>query len=166
MLNKSLKFRKEAQPSDMEAVREIAESTGFFYPDEVDVAVELVEERLKNGDASDYYFVFAEIENKVVAYTCFGPIPVTKGSFDLYWIITHNDFRGLGIGKKLLAETYTDAKKLGARAIYAETSGREKYEPTRQFYLKTNYTVDAVQKDFYDVGDDKYVFKFALTGEN
>src|SRR5690606_23231338 len=49
-------FRTEVNPGDRRRVREIVESTGFFTPAEVDVAVELVDERLSKADASGYFF--------------------------------------------------------------------------------------------------------------
>ena len=52
-------FRYEVQKGDLEDVRRLAESTGFFREDEVDVAVELVEDRVRKGEASEYRFVFA-----------------------------------------------------------------------------------------------------------
>ncbi len=42
-------FREEVKPEDAENVRRIVESSGFFSPEEVQVAVELVEERLNRG---------------------------------------------------------------------------------------------------------------------
>src|SRR3977135_447998 len=79
-------LRFDVRPSDSNAVRSIVDRTGFFRPDEVDVAVELVDEHLKRGTASGYHFVFAESEGVVVGYACYGPIVCTVSSFDLYWI--------------------------------------------------------------------------------
>jgi hypothetical protein len=45
---------------DSHNIREIVNSTGFFYNHEVEVAVELLEERLKTGIERGYYFVFAD----------------------------------------------------------------------------------------------------------
>jgi len=158
----NVQLRRYLKVADYESVRDICDSTGFFYPEEVDVAVELLDERIQRGEDCGYYFVFAELDGKTIGYSCFGPVPMTKGSWDLYWIVTHNDYRGKGIGKMLLQATYDDARKLGARAIYAETSGREKYVPTRKFYENNQYSIEVVMKDFYDLGDDKYVYKFKL----
>jgi ribosomal protein S18 acetylase RimI-like enzyme len=83
---------------------------------------------------------------------------MTKSCFDLYWIVTHNDFRGKGIGKKLLDETYREAGKLGCTMIIAETSGRDHYKPTRAFYDSAGYTLEAVIRDYYDKGDDKCIY--------
>jgi ribosomal protein S18 acetylase RimI-like enzyme len=151
-------FREEVKPEDCENVRHIVESSGFFSPDEVRVAVELVEERLSKGLASGYYFLFAEQEGRVAGYTCFGPISCTKGSYDLYWIAVHDDFRGLAIGRELLFETFRVIEDLGGIRIYVETSSRPQYAPTRSFYIKHGFEQEAVLKDFYDHGDDKIVY--------
>ena len=49
-------------------------------------------------------------------------------------------------------------KNLGGTAVYAETSERELYAPTRHFYESCGYEKEAVLKDFYDVGDSKAVY--------
>ncbi len=151
-------FRDQEREDDICSILEIVKSTGFFYDDEVNTAVELIRERLKNGCLSEYYFVFADYGEKTLAYSCYGPIPGTKSAFDLYWIVTNNDYRGYGIGKSLLRETEKKVKKMGGTALYAETSSREKYTSTRMFYRKNVFTEIARIKDFYDTGDDKIIY--------
>lgn len=143
---------------DISRIREIVVSTKFFYDHEVEVAVELIEERLSKGESTGYHFVFAEVDGLTAAYSCYGAIPMTRSSFDLYWIVTHNDYRGKGIGKKLLEETFSQAKKMGATLIIAETSGLEHYAPTRSFYDNNQFTLEARLRDFYDKGDDKFIY--------
>ena len=110
----NITFRTSPVESDINRVREIIESTKFFYDHEVEIAVELVAERLELGESTGYYFVFAEADGVTVAYSCFGPISdVNNIVIDLYWIATHNDFRGKGIGRKLLEETSKAGKKHG-----------------------------------------------------
>ena len=154
----NLTFRTKPEKKDLKRIREMIESTGFFYDFEADVAVELAEERLKSGVSSGYHFVFAEVDGVTAAYTCYGHIEMTKSAFDLYWIVTHNDFRGKGIGKKLLEETYREARKLGCTLIIAETSGRDHYKPTQAFYDSAGYTLEARIRDYYDKGDDKLIY--------
>lgn len=81
MMNTRLTFRSEATPADIETVREIIVSTGFFYDFEIPVALELVEDRVERGVQSDYHFLFAELDGKTVSYTCFGSIDGTEGQF-------------------------------------------------------------------------------------
>ena len=153
-----LTFRTEVIPQDIETVRDIIVSSGFFYDFEVPVAVELVQDGLDLGDRSDYHFLFAELDGKTVSYSCFGPVAATEGSFDLYWIATHNDYRGRGIGNELICETHRIIKEMGGRIVIAETSTLEKYTPTRHFYDRTGYTKEAQINDFYKEGDGKVFF--------
>jgi len=153
-----IRLRTEAIASDPASIREIVTSTGFFHPDEIEIAVELIEERLQKGEASGYEFIFLEIDGKTIAYSCYGLIPLTKSSYDLYWIATHSGHRNKGLGKILLVETEKDIKARKGTAVYAETSSRELYVPTRQFYLRNGYTLKAQFEDYYDKGDDLCYF--------
>lgn len=153
-----IQLRTEVKASDLEVVKEIVTTTGFFHPEEIDIAIELAEERLSKGAASGYEFIFLEYDGKTVAYSCYGLIPLTKSSYDLYWIATHAEYRGKGLGKILLQETEKDIKARGGTGIYAETSSRALYEPTRQFYLKNEYDLKAQFEDYYDEGDDLVYF--------
>ena len=80
----------------------MVESTGVFNDVELDCAVELADERLKQGPASGYHFVFAEQDGRVVGYACYGPIALTVGSYDLYWIAVDKSAQGLGLGRKIM----------------------------------------------------------------
>jgi hypothetical protein len=46
----------------------------------------------------------------------------------------------------------------GARRIYADTSSRPQYEPTRRFYEACGYRREAFLADFYAPGDGKIIF--------
>jgi ribosomal protein S18 acetylase RimI-like enzyme len=155
-------FRTKPTQADIENIREIVTSTGFFQNHEIPVAFELVEERLKKGLESGYLFIFADVDGKTVAYSCFGEIACTKGSYDLYWIATHNDFRGKGIGKKLMAQTMKAIAEIGGRAVYIETSSKALYEPTRKFYENYGCSTEAILKDFYDTNDHKHIYKMKV----
>jgi len=154
----AIAFRRRILDTDKATVESIIRSTGFFREDEIAVAVELVEERLWRGEKSGYEFIFAELKGKTVGYSCFGLIPCTLHSFDLYWIAIHKEHMGRGIGRLLINETETDIRELGGQGIYAETSSRELYTPTRVFYEKNGYTLKTIFENFYDDGDHKVVY--------
>jgi GNAT superfamily N-acetyltransferase len=156
-------FRTSVTEKDIELVRSITESTGFFYAEEVETAVELVEDRLAKGIRCGYHFLFAEQEGKTVGYTSFGPIACTKESFDLYWIVVAGDYRGKGLGTQLLEQSEDAIAALGGSRIYIETSARPLYEPTRAFYLARGYTKIAELPDFYAPGDAKAMFLKVIT---
>jgi GNAT superfamily N-acetyltransferase len=154
----ALAFRYEPSPDDRERVRRIVESSGFFNPAEIDVAVELVDERLARGAAGGYHFVFAECEGRTVGYSCYGPIAGTAASHDLYWIAVEQSCRSKGLGRALLVETERRIAASGGLRVYAETSNRPQYAPTRGFYTHCGYALEAVLKDFYAPGDDKAIY--------
>jgi D-alanine-D-alanine ligase len=158
MSKEGIHLREEVLPSDPRSVREITESAGFFFPEEIDTAVELVEERLAKGTSSGYLFFFAERGGRTVGYSCFGPIACTKSSFDLYWIAVHADTRGQGLGRILLEESEKAIHRIGGTRVYVETSSRPLYEPTRGFYLKRGYREEARLADFYGPGDAKVMY--------
>ena len=151
-----LTFRDTINYFDKYVIKEIVESTGFFYDIEIPIAIGLVESTIKDGE--DYKFLFAEIYGKTVAYVCYGTIDGTIGGYDLYWIVTHNDYRGQGIGKLLLEETHLRIKEEGGRYLIAETSSIDKYLPTHKFYENNGYIKEATIRDFYRIGDDKIIY--------
>jgi GNAT superfamily N-acetyltransferase len=155
------RLRDTVGRGDAAAVRAIVEATGFFRPHEADVAVELVEDYLARGArASGYRFLFAEApgETLPLGYACFGPIPCTETSWDLYWIAVRPAFKGRGIGGALMRRLEEAARAEGARAMYVETSARPQYDPTRAFYLACGYRIEHVFPDFYAPGDGKTVY--------
>ena len=158
-----LTLRYDVAASDIRTVREIVESTGFFHQPEVDVAVELVEERLRRGAASGYFFVFAERDGSAVAYSCYGPIACTISSFDVFWIAVHRTAQKEGLGKRLMTLTERLIHDQGGQRIYVETSGREDYLPTRRFYDRCGYVKAAELPDFYGAQDSKVIYLKVLT---
>jgi D-alanine-D-alanine ligase len=154
----SVLLRRDVRAGDPAVVRDITESTGFFYPEEVATAVELVDERLAKGEASGYSFVFADDGGRTLGYACYGAIACTKASFDLYWIAVHADARGKGLGTVLLDESERLIRAAGGRRIYVETSSRSLYEPTRSFYLARGYREEARLAEFYGPDDAKVIY--------
>jgi GNAT superfamily N-acetyltransferase len=153
-----LSLRCEPCIADRYKVAELVAATGFFTPAEIAVAVQLVEERLQQGKASGYEFVFAEQGTQLLGYTCFGPIPCTRGSYDLYWIAVQPDRQRTGIGSTLMAHSERLIKEAGGRRVYIDTSSRFQYVPTRAFYERCAYRQEAFLEDFYAPGDGKVIY--------
>jgi len=155
-------FREHILPSDVQAIEEIVRSSGFFSDEEIGIACELAQDRLDHGQQSSYQFLFLEDQGKVAAYTCYGLIPATTGSYDLYWIAVHENARRKGLGKILLQKTEEQIITHGGRAVYAETSSRSQYVPTQLFYERCSYFPEAVLNDFYAIGDSKIIYSKML----
>ncbi len=160
-----VRLRAALEQGDVDRVRRLTESTGFFSCSEVDVAVELVQEGLAKEEASGYRFVMAEQFGRLVGYTCFGPIPCTRSSFDIYWIAVHPDMQRRGLGRHLMRHTEQRIRREGGSRIYLDTSQREQYAATRAFYERLGYRLESVLPDFYGPGDDKAVYCKVLEPE-
>lgn len=151
-------LRWELRDGDEDAIRAIVASSGLFSPNEQAIAVELVEERRAKGEVSGYYFAFLDDGLRTVGYTCFGPIPATAASYDLYWIAVETTRQRRGLGLRLLLETERDIAARGGTRIYVDTSSRSDYAPTRAFYLSAGYRQEVELRDFYGPGDGKVIF--------
>jgi GNAT superfamily N-acetyltransferase len=150
--------RYTVEDRDVARIAGLVQITGFFNPAEVEVAAELVQERLAKGAASGYDFIMAEHYGRLAGYTCYGPIPGTASSYDLYWIAVHPDYQGKGLGRRLLTETEGRIKRDGGTRVYVETSQRAQYASTRAFYESCGYRLESVLSDFYAPGDGRVTY--------
>ncbi|HLT90189.1 MAG TPA: GNAT family N-acetyltransferase [Woeseiaceae bacterium] len=156
-------WRDRPRAGDREAVRRLVECTGFFSAAEVEVAVELVDDALVKGDASEYRFLFADARGgELAGYACYGPAAPGGGRWDLYWIAVAPGRQRGGLGRRLLAEAERRALAGGATEMTIDTAGRAQYAPTRAFYERMGYAVLEVVPDFYSPGDDKVAYRKRL----
>lgn len=162
LVSKKLILRTEPTNSDKEAIVEILHSTGNFYPHEISIAIELIDDRLRKGLASEYLFTFADIAQCVAGYICYGPITMTIGRFDIHWIAVRKDYQCRGIGGLLLKEAEMDILRRGGKYVFVDTSSRDAYSGTRAFYRRHSYIEIARIPDYYTDGDDKVVLMKSL----
>lgn len=123
-----------------------------FTPQEVACALELIDAAL--AGSPDYLVRVAAEQDELLGYICYGPTPMTEGTWDLYWIATDPAARGKGAGRALVRFMEADLEGRGGRRIRVETSATEEYGPTRGFYEAMRYVEEARFRDFYKVGDD------------
>jgi ribosomal protein S18 acetylase RimI-like enzyme len=153
-------------PADRSRIQQIVAATGNFSDEEIDTAMELIDEALAVGEDSGYIAVVAGITDpaaEVEGYACYGPTPLTEGVFDLYWIAVDPKGQGRGVGRRLLEYVENDIRSRGGRMLLIETSSRDRYAPTVAFYRHTNYELAARIRNFYRIGDDKLIFSKELT---
>ncbi|MFA6816663.1 MAG: GNAT family N-acetyltransferase [Lentisphaeria bacterium] len=151
-------LRNEPQESDIQNVEQLIGGTHFFREKEIKIGSSLVLERLQKGEESGYFFVFLECGGKLSGYTCYGPIPGTESSFDLYWIAVEKKQQNAGFGTVLIEETEREIRKMGGTHIYIETSSTQLYLPTRLFYEKKGYQKECELCGYYKAGDDLVVY--------
>lgn len=147
---------------DKARVEWIIRWTPEFTPEEVKVALELVEIYLNSGVVSGYYILVAEADSIICGYICYGPSPMTEGTWDIYWMAVDGDRKRQGIGRTLLKEAERKIAKDHGRLIIIETSSQESYEPTRQFHYSQGYELIATVPDYYSPGDDRLILRKSL----
>lgn len=138
--------------------RLLSRVTVFGQEDET-LAMELIYDALGKPGQTDYLFWIASDENDCpVGYACFGPTPLTEGTFYLYWIAVDPTFSGHGVGTTLLEAVEEKIKSLNGRMLLVETSSSQPYELARQFYLKNGYHLAGTIRDFYRDGEDRMTY--------
>jgi len=70
--------------------------------------------------------------------------------------------RGHGVGRQLLDAVMSRVSVADGVRLYAETSGKPLYAPTRAFYEGTGFTLQATLPDFYAPGDAKLIWARSL----
>ncbi len=149
---------RELRPSDRGSIARILRESGVFREEEVAVGLELVDESLNPRPDTDYAWVMAEAGAELVGFACYGPVPLTDATYDLYWIAVAPGFRGTNVAAKL-DEAVTEAVRArNGRWVLAETSSTAPYEAARRFYLKRGYQTLSRLPDFYRLGDDRVTF--------
>ena len=153
---------RNLKSTDRSALERILRETGAFTGEEIDCALELLDTTLSDPRQQDYLVAVAEHGHEVAGYILYGPVPLTEGTYDIYWIATDPHLHGLGYGRRLLEHAEADLKERGARIVCLETSSQESYLRTRLFYDRAGYLEESRIRDFYRPGDDRitYVKRF------
>jgi ribosomal protein S18 acetylase RimI-like enzyme len=147
---------------DKPAVMQMLRDIPGFKPAEVDVAEEVLDSYLCDSTRSGYHVFVAEAGSSIAGYICYGPTPLTEGTWDIYWLAVTTNQQSQGIGKALLAFAENIIKETKGRLALIETSSKPEYEATRHFYQAQGYELAGRIVDFYAPGDDKLVFQKRL----
>lgn len=133
-----------------------------FKASEVVVAEEVIDSYLKDPIGSGYNILVAELDSTIAGYICFGPTPLTEGTWDLYWIAVAPDKQRHGIGGALMEAAEKSISKSEGRLAIIETSSIPLYAGTRHFYNRRGYEIIATIPDFYALGDSKIILQKRL----
>ncbi len=152
----NLTIRKTVR-EDHDQIITILKKTGYFTAEEVDVADELLNSYFEQSTESGYW-TYTAVDGKVAGYICYGPAPMTDGTYDIYWIAVDPDFQRRHIGSELVKFAERDIASHKGRLITISTSSQEMYGSTRNFYLRQGYLEGARIRDYYRPGDDLVIY--------
>ena len=143
-------------------IRKILRNTPEFKPAEVAVAEEVIDSYLEDPFGSGYYILVAEADSIVTGYICYGPTPLTEGTWDIYWEAVAREKRGQNIGTILMQSAEKSIREAKGRLAIIETSSIPSYEKTIRFHITNGYEIVARIPDFYEPGDDKLILQKRL----
>ena len=153
-----------ATGEDQEAILAIATDARIFTPTEIACVDELMQAYLTQPDHSGYDFLVYRNGEGALGFACYGPHPLTEGTFDLYWLCTARKAQGQGIGGALLQRVEEEARTQGGRLLLAETSSTPAYTLARRFYEGHGFRYESVVHDFYSPSDDLLIYAKRLDG--
>ncbi|MBI4294548.1 MAG: GNAT family N-acetyltransferase [Chloroflexi bacterium] len=145
-------------PSDRAAVLTILANTGVFDANEMRVAEEVLDCYLRDGEQGGYFCYLLLRGEEPLGYICFGPTPLTYGTWDVYWMAVRPSAQRTGAGKELVSFAEGVIRESQGRLSLIETSSRPAYEAARLFYLSIGYEVECVVEGFYAPEDSKVLF--------
>ncbi len=144
---------------DRAPLEAVLRSDATFRPDEIAVALELIDGSIK-GDPDYRCLVVAELATATaLGYICYGRTPMTRATYDLYWIVVGAAARGRGAARRLIDEmervALIDATERGEPGanIRVETSPADGHGAARAMYEKLGYPVASELADFYARGE-------------
>jgi ribosomal protein S18 acetylase RimI-like enzyme len=141
---------------DRAAVSAMLQTCGVFTPDEIAIALMLIDEGLSVSD--DYFLYIAEELRNVLGYVCVGKTPLTESTWHLYWICVDPSSQRKGVGKLLQLKIEEFVRSERGQRIVLETSSQNIYDRPREFYRHAGYEIVGQIRDFYKTGDDCIIF--------
>jgi ribosomal protein S18 acetylase RimI-like enzyme len=149
-------------PGDRAALLNILDAIPEFSPTDVPVAREVIDGYLRDPVGSGYNILIAETGKDIVGYICYGPTPLTQGTWDIYWMATLPERQGQGIGGDLMVSAESQVRESGGRLILIETSARPDYKKARRFYQYHGFEVVCRIPDFYAPGEERITLRKKL----
>lgn len=151
-------------PADQAELIALADSVGLFGPTELQQLSEMLADYLGgNNDSGEFWLTDEDANDGLVGVAYCAPERMTNGTWNLLLIAIHPSRQGQGRGAALMRYVEQSLIARGERLLLVETVAS--LERTRAFYRKCGYDEEARIRDYYDAGDDKIVYRKALTAQ-
>ena len=152
---------RSTTPDDTIALIALADATGLFQPNQLESLGEMLSDYF-GGNSADHLWI-TDDDNGAVGVAYCEMERMTDGTWNLQLIAIRPDCQRQGRGATLLRYVEQTLTVRGGRVLLVETSGLPDFERTRAFYRKCGYDEEARIRDFYKAGDDKIVYRKALS---
>lgn len=153
-----------ARPEDTPGLMAVVRAIGLFPPQEVDEVAGMVADYFAGRLGDDHvWLIDQDAAGRLVGVAYYAPERMTSGTWNLYLIAVHPDCQGQGRGAALLRHVEQALAARGERVLLVETSGLPSFAPQRAFYAGCGFDEEARIREFYKAGDDKIIFRKALS---
>lgn len=150
-------------PEDTAAVLDVAEASALFQPAELGLLAHMLEEHFNAEDSASDLWMIREHNEQAVGIIYAAPERMTDGTWNIYMIAVRPEAQRHRHGSAMLRHMEQVLRDLGVRLVLVETSGSPAFDHVRSFYRNHGYEEEARIREFYAAGDDKIVFRKALT---
>jgi ribosomal protein S18 acetylase RimI-like enzyme len=147
---------------DRKLLVSMAENTGVFREEEIDMLDELMRE-CQDSDDSGYVLYREIIEDKIAGFAITGKTPCTQRAWDLYWFVVGKEYHGKGVAMRMMRSVESQIISVDKEpVIRVETSSRDDYSRARAFYEKCGFTRTGIIPNFYAEEDDLIIYHKSL----
>ena len=154
---------RPAAPADQPGMLAAIAASGLFLSDELGGIADTLTDYFAGPAGDEHHWIIIGNAHTLVGVAYYAPERMTNGTWNTYLIAVDAAHQGKGHGAALMAYIEADLTERGARVLLVETSGLPSFELTRAFYRKLGYDEEANIREFYNAGEDKIVFRKALT---
>ena len=144
---------------DIAALQEVLNATGLFPADMLPAMLA----PFFANDAPAEIWLTCEIDETPVGFCYAVPEQMADGAWNMLAIAVLPARQGAGCGTALLRHLEAHLSAEQQRILIVDTSGTAEFARTRAFYRRNGYGEEARIRDFWAAGDDKVVFRKALT---
>jgi len=145
------------RPTEMEdipALKVVVDETGLFPSD---MLPDMVSGFLSEQESQDLWLT-CEVGGEAIGFCYAAPEQLTDGTWNMLAIAVHPSKQGSGYGGAIVKQLETLLHERGHRVLIVDTSGKDEFGQTREFYRKNGYSEEARIRHFWAEGDDKVIF--------
>jgi GNAT superfamily N-acetyltransferase len=137
----------------------LAKNTKAFKKAELEDLSDMLKE-FKKFPNIEYSIIESREKTHLEGFILYGISPMSKNTWDIYWISVAKKIQGIGLGKRLLkaAEFNIQESSKTPPSIRIETSPRKAYKSARCLYANMCYKIRGTLPDFYGHKDDMIIF--------
>jgi GNAT superfamily N-acetyltransferase len=149
---------KPTCPADIADLQTVLDGTGLFPSD-------LLPDMLAPALAgeTDAFWLTLHHQGTAAGFCYITPEELTTGTWNMRALAIRPDLQGQGLGAQLVRKVEQTLRDKGQRIVIVDTSGTDDFAATRRFYAQNGYEQEARIRDFWATGDDKVIFRKALT---